>query len=127
MSDPKHTHELEAFCNTCPAQDGVTAFLQIMSFALDFHMPEVSSSARSGVPPLPAQYHYGRPDGMSIIYLAGRDTPMNGERLPIHASRFWAYEGADLGTFRSITRALAVRWSFTWQRPERLQTIDDVA
>ena len=32
---------------------------------------------------------------MSIIYLAGEDTPEEGERLPPHKSRFWAYPGSD--------------------------------
>ena len=33
---------------------------------------------------------------MSIIYLAGEDSaPEDGEHLPPHKSRFWAYPGSE--------------------------------
>ena len=126
MSDPKRTQELEAFCSTRPAPDEVTAFLEVLGFTLDFCMDAFPASANQ-LPALPAQYHYGRPDGMSIIYLAGRDTPMGGEHFPHHASRFWAYAGADARAFSWIRGALAGKWSFNWQRHERFPATDEVA
>jgi hypothetical protein len=104
-------HELEAFCPGCPEPGEVTAFLD----ALGFTMGAVPAHDRT-VAPLPAQFHYERDDGHYIIYLAGRDSPMGGEHFPAHQSRFWAYAGAESTVFDRITRALAVRWGFTWQR-----------
>ena len=108
-------HELEAFCPGCPEPGEVTAFLDTLGFTLGFTMGAVPAHDRT-VAPLPAQFHYERDDGLCIIYLAGRDTPMSGEHFPAHQSRFWAYAGAESAAFDRITRALAVRWGFTWQR-----------
>ena len=127
MSGPKRTQELEAFCSTRPAPDEVTAFLEDLDFTLDFCMDAFPASANQ-LPALPAQYHYGRsPDGMGIIYLAGRDTPMSGEHFPHHASRFWAYAGADASAFSLITGTLAGKWSFDWQRHGQFPATDEVA
>jgi len=53
---------------------------------------------------------------MSIIYLAGEDSPVEeGERLPPHKSRFWAYPGADAHVFGQIIRSVALQWSLIWQ------------
>ena len=108
-------HELEAFCPSCPEPGEVTAFLDTQGFTLGFTMGAVPAHDRN-VAPLPAQFHYERDDGLCIIYLAGRDTPMSGVHFPAHQSRFWAYAGAESAAFDRITRALAVRWGFTWQR-----------
>ena len=108
-------HEREAFCPGCPEPGEVTAFLDSLGFTLGFTMGAVPAHARN-VSPLPAQFHYERDDGLCIIYLAGRDSPMSGENFPAHQSRFWAYAGAESAAFGRITRALAVRWGFTWQR-----------
>jgi len=63
---------------------------------------------------------------MSIIYLAGEDSPVEeGERLPPHKSRFWAYPGADAHVFGWITQSVAIQWSFTWRRLS--QACQDVA
>jgi hypothetical protein len=118
MAASTHTstiQELEAFCTSCPAPDEVTTFLDTLGFTLGFTMGAVPSRNRN-VAPLPAQYHYERDDGLCIIYLAGRDTPMSGENFPAHQSRFWACAGAESAAFDRITRALAVKWGFTWQR-----------
>ena len=109
--------ELVAFCRTCPAPQEVTAFMHTMGFRLVFQMPAYLPSATSAVAPLPAQFHYERADGMSIIYLAGQDRADEAEeRLPPHASRWWAYAGADPGAFSRVTHALAITWSCSWRR-----------
>ena len=118
MAASAHTstiQELEAFCSICPAPDEVTTFLDTLGFTLGFTMGAFPSQNRN-VAPLPAQYHYERDDGLCIIYLAGRDTPMSGENFPAHQSRFWACAGAESVAFDRITRALAVKWGLTWQR-----------
>ena len=108
-------HTLEAFCPSCPEPGEVTAFLDTLGFTLGFTMGAVPAHDRN-VAPLPAQFHFERDDGLCIVYLAGRDTPMSGEHFPAHQSRFWAYAGAESAAFDRITRALAVKWGFTWQR-----------
>jgi hypothetical protein len=109
--------ELEAFCRTCPTPQEVTAFMRTLGFTLVFQMPAYLPSASSAVAPLPAQFHYERPDGMSVMYLAGQDrTDEEGERLPPHASRWWACAGADPDALGRVTRALALKWSCTWRR-----------
>lgn len=126
----QQAQELQAFCRTCPTPQEVTEFLRTMDFRLDFHLPAFIPSACSAVAPLPAQYHYQRPDGMNIIYLAGQDSAgEKGERLPRHASRWWAYTGADPGAFSRVTHALSLQWSFTWRHasPLQAQTCTDVA
>ena len=119
--------ELEAFCRTCPEPQEVTAYLHTMSFTLVFQMPACIPSASSAVALLPAQFHYERPDGLSIIYLAGQDhaDEEEEERLPPHASRWWAYAGADPDAFSRVTHALAITWSCTWRRLS--QTCQEVA
>ena len=118
--------ELGAFCHICPAPQEVTAFMHTMGFRLVFQMPAYLPSATSAVAPLPAQFHFERADGMSIIYLAGQDrADEEEERLPPHASRWWVYEGTDPGAFSRVTHALAVTWSCTWRRLS--QTCQDIA
>jgi hypothetical protein len=110
--------ELEAFCRTCPAPQEVTAFMRTMGFRLVFQMLAYQPSATSAVAPLPAQFHYERPDGMSVIYLAGQDRAEDeGDRFPSHASRWWAYAGSDPYAFGQVTHALTIKWSCTWRRP----------
>jgi hypothetical protein len=118
MSTIRHqAQELEAFCLTCPAPQEVTECLHTMGFTLVFQMPACIPSASSAVAPLPAQFHYERPDGVSIIYLAGQDSADEAEeRLPPHASRWWVYAGADPDAFSRVTHALAITWSCTWRR-----------
>jgi hypothetical protein len=103
--------ELEAFCCSCPQPYEVTDFLHTLGFEM---AAQVSHDQYT--PALPAQYHFERDDGMSIIYLAGRDSPMHGEHFPAHNSRFFAYAGADSAAFGRIIRAIAVEWNLTWQR-----------
>jgi hypothetical protein len=110
--------ELEAFCRTCPAHEEVTAYVRSMGFTLVFQMPASQPSASSAVAPLPAQFHYAQADGMSIIYLAGQDYAEDGkEKLPPHASRWWAYAGADPDALDKVTHALAIKWPCTWHHP----------
>jgi hypothetical protein len=127
MSSIMHqAQELQAFCRTCPAPQEVTAFLHTLGFTLVFQMPAYLPSASSEVAQLPAQFHYERADGTRVIYLAGEDrAEEEGERFPTHASRWWAYAGADPGAFNQVTHALALKWSCTW-RPLS-QACQDVA
>ena len=115
----QQAQDLEAFCPTCPAPHEVSACMHTMGFWLVFQMPAYLPSATSAVAPLPAQFHYERgADGTSVIYLAGQDHADEAEeRLPPHASRWWAYAGADPDVFSQVTHALAVTWSYSWRRP----------
>jgi hypothetical protein len=109
---------LEAFCHTCPAPQEVTAFMRTMGFRLVFQLPAYLPSACSAVAPLPAQFHYERPDGVSVIYLAGPDRAVEeGKRFPPHASRWWVYAGSDPSALGQVLQALAITWSCTWRHP----------
>jgi hypothetical protein len=114
---PQPAAELEAFCPTCPAAQDVTAMLARLGFRLEFQMDEQRDHSGQ-LPPLPAQYHY-KDDAHSteVIYLAGRDFPMNedGHTLPPHASRFWLYVGADVQAFHVAMSTLALSYHFTWR------------
>ena len=113
---PQPATELKAFCVTCPAAQDVTALLATLGFRLEFQMDEQHDHS-SQLPPLPAQYHYkDDTSGTELIYLAGRDFPMNEEgcTLPPHASRFWLYAGADMRAFQSAASMLALSYQFTW-------------
>src|SRR5712691_1546544 len=93
---PQPAPELQAFCATCQAAQDVTALLARLGFLLAFQMDEQPDHT-SQLPPLPAQYHYkDETSGTEVIYLAGRDTPLEREVFPSHASRFWLYAGADV-------------------------------
>ena len=113
--------ELEAFCATCPPVEQVSALLATLGFTLTFHMDAVQSPCAE-VPPLPAQYHYKDAYGTEVIYLAGRDTPLEGEVFPFHASRFWLYAGADAQAFQLTMSTLALRYGFAWRDPSEQDT-----
>jgi len=115
--------ELEAFCPFCPTPEEVTTILERLGLRLDFQLDAFLPPTYSGLAQLPAQFHFEDASGMSIIYLAGEDSATeDGERLPPHKSRFWAYPGADAHVFGQITRSVALQWSFTWQRHTSSQT-----
>jgi hypothetical protein len=117
MPKNQHAEELEAFCLSCPASEEVTTFLEHLGMRLDFQMEAFLPRSYSGLAQLPAQFHYEEASGMSIIYLAGEDSPVeDGERLPPHKSRFWAYPGAETHVFGQIIRSVALQWSLSWQR-----------
>ena len=121
--------ELEAFCSTCPAAQDVTALLTGLGFRLEFQMDEQRDHSGQ-LPPLPAQYHYkDDAHGTEVIYLAGRDFPMNedGHTLPPHASRFWLYAGADAQAFQSVASALVLAYQFTWGDPSAQTARQEVA
>jgi hypothetical protein len=107
---------LTAFCASCPAPEAIAAFLQGLGLRLDFQLGAVHYAAYQQLPDLPAQYHYRSPGGDEVLYLAGQDTPLGGERFPRHASRFWAYAGSDAQGFGRLISALSARWLLTWQR-----------
>jgi hypothetical protein len=88
-----------------------------VGFTLVFQLPAYLPSATSAVAPLPAQFHYERPDGLSVIYLAGPDRAEDeGERFPPHASRWWAYAGSDPSALGHVAHALTIKWSCTWRQ-----------
>ena len=108
--------ELHAFCASCPSPEEVAALLGKLGFHLSFQMQE-QRDHRSQLPPLPAQFHFKDSHGTEVIYLAGRDSPLNedGESLPPHASRFWLYAGADLQVFQWARFTLALAYQLPWR------------
>jgi hypothetical protein len=126
---PQPVNELEAFCTTCSAAQDVTALLTQLGFRLEFQMEEQCDHTYQ-LPPLPAQYHYkDDAHGTEVVYLAGRDFPMNddGCTLPPHASRFWLYAGADVQAFQSVASTLALAYQFTWCDPSAQTDRQEVA
>jgi hypothetical protein len=121
---PSPATELHAFCTTCPPAEEVTALLAKLGFRLTFQM-EAQDDLRSGIPlpALPAQYHYKDAYGTEVLYLAGTDTPLEGEDYPPHASRFWLYAGAQRGVFRQAMSSLALAFQFTWRDPAELDVL----
>jgi hypothetical protein len=120
------TDELEAFCHSCPEPEKVIMFLAQLGLRLDFQMEAFSPPEHSQLAQLPAQFHFADEYGMSLIYLAGEDNATeDGERLPAHKSRFWAYPGGDAPHFDWIIRRVALRWSLTWHHLSQSQ--QDVA
>jgi hypothetical protein len=118
--------ELEAFCSSCPEPQEVIMFLKQLSMRLDFQMEAFLPPVYSPLAQLPAQFHFADDSGTSLIYLAGEDSATeDGERLPTHKSRFWAYAGTDAQRFEWISQQVALRWSFTWHCPSQAQ--QDVA
>ena len=108
--------EREAFCPICPAAQEVSELLTRLGFHLEFQMGE-QRDHQSQLPSLPAQFHFKDPHGTEVIYLAGRDSPLNddGEALPPHASRFWLYAGASPQAFHLAQAMLALSYQFTWR------------
>jgi hypothetical protein len=106
--------DLEAFCTHCPAASAVTATLQALTFDLTFQMDEYIPAESSHVAALPAQYHYKDQYGTEIIYLAGRDTPENGGRLPAHLSRFWLWPGSNEQAYTRAAEMLARTYHLCW-------------
>ncbi len=114
--------ELEAFCHSCPEPQEVITFLKSLCMHLDFQMEAFAPPMYSPLAELPAQFHFADESGLSLIYLAGEDdATQEGERLPVHKSRFWAYTGADAQRFERITRSVALQWSLTWQHASSFQ------
>jgi len=107
--------EVEAFCVTCPSAEEVTTLLQTLGFELTFHMEIDHPPEYEQVPCLPAQFHFQDTHGNEVIFLAGRDTDLDGVGFPEHASRFWLYPGADRAVYGRVAHVLAVRWSLTWR------------
>jgi hypothetical protein len=114
--------ELEAFCHSCPEPQEVISILKQLGLRLDFQMEAFAPPVHSPLSQLPAQFHFADDSGLSLIYLAGQDSATEeGEHLPIHKSRFWAYAGADIQRFKQITHLAALQWSFTWHSPEEAE------
>ena len=106
--------ELEAFCQSCPAPEEVSTFLERLGMRLDFQMEACPPLISSGLAVLPAQFHFADASGNSILYLAGEDSPLEeGKRLPPHKSRFWAYSGSDANIFGQVIRSMALQWALS--------------
>jgi len=120
--------ELEAFCASCPPAEDVTTLLAKLGFHLDFQMDEQRDHPYE-LPPLAAQYHFKDAHGTEVIYLAGRDFPMNedGCTLPPHASRFWLYAGADAQAFQLAASTLALQCRLAWCDPSAQVVQEEVA
>ena len=115
--------EREGFCQSCPAPEAVISLLEQLGFRLAFQMDAVRYPVWSATPDLPAQFHFRDEQGTEVVFLAGKDTPIEGEHFPPHASRFWIYPGADLAPPQRTEQALASRWVLTWQCPPARQNL----
>ena len=120
--------ELHAFCATCPPAENVTELLARLGFRLAFQMG-AQDDLKAGIhlPALPAQYHYKDACGTEVIYLAGRDTALEGEVLPLHASRFWLYPGANAQGFQLARSMLALSFQLSWIDPSEPAIQQEVA
>src|SRR6266852_210881 len=125
---PQPATEVEAFCPTCPPPQEMSALLDKLGFHLAFQM-EAQDDLNTLVhlPALPAQYHYKDVCGTEVMYLAGHDTPLEGEVFPFHASRFWLYPGADVQVYQLTKSTLALSYQFTWCAPCEYATHEEVA
>ena len=121
------SQELEGFCQSCPAPETVISLLEQLGFRLTFQMEAVRYHAWSATPDLPAQFHFQDEQGTEVVFLAGRDTPTDGEHFPPHASRFWISPGADLAAPQRVEQVLANRWGLTWQGPPARQDLSRCA
>jgi hypothetical protein len=120
--------ERSAFCATCPQPADVSKVLSSLGCSLAFSMPAEGDGAYMDLPPLPAQFHYEGPGGMRVIYLAGSDIALDGERFPEHQSRFWLSGDHNQATFQQVASILSVRWSLHWQRcGSASASLEDVA
>lgn len=123
-AEPQST--ITAFCAGCPDPQEVTRLLQGLGFHLVFSMPaEPTAAYVTGLPPLPAQYHYEDSIGTRVEYLAGVDTPCLADEeddgtlyapyfFPPHLSRFWLTQGGqEFATIRArgaLADAFGLRW-----------------
>jgi hypothetical protein len=114
--------DLEAFCLTCPPSIEVACALERLGFRLTLQMEAIVPPKSSAVPALPPQYHYSDQYGTEVIYLAGRDTPEDGERYPAHESRFWLWPGSQTEAYQRAASALAHKWYLTWLATEPAAT-----
>ena len=112
---PHHdTLELTAFGATCPRIEDVTDILADLGLGLVFQLS--AFRATSNAPALAAQYHFQGCKGAEVLFLAGKDTAMDGARFPAHASRWWVFPGADPVAYRQIVQTLSERYALTWQQ-----------
>ena len=123
----QHDEERSAFCATCPQPVDVSNVLVSLGCVLAFSMPAEHEGAYMHLPPLPAQFHYGGPGGLRVIYLAGPDIALDGECFPEHESRFWLYGDHNQTAFQQVASALSVRWSLSWQHSGSSSSLADVA
>jgi hypothetical protein len=117
------SQELEAFCSTCPLPETVRSLLEGLGFQLTFQMDAVRYPVWSSTPDLPAQFHFSDEHGTDVVFLAGKDTPTDGERFPPHTSRFWISAGADPTAYQRAAQVLASRWLLTWHCPQAEQDL----
>ena len=119
--------ECSAFCATCPEPTDVSKVLAGLSCSLAFSMPAEDEGAYMDLPPLPSQFHYEGPGSLRVIYLAGPDIALDGERFPEHESRFWLYGDHTQAALQQVASKLSVRWQLTWQRSGSSSSLGEVA
>lgn len=109
--------DLEAFCQECPPDNEVTAFLEELGFHLTFSMPaKYSKQAGQIILVLPAQFHYKDRHGTEIIYLAGKDHSARDEPYyPEHASRWWLYPGSSQYSYNLVLQSLSKKYNLSWK------------
>ena len=130
MSQSPVVHrDVSAFCLTCPQPQDVTRVLQAYGFRLSFEMKADAERAYLHLPPLPAQFHYDGPSGISVVYLAGKDyDEANHQPVPScikqYASRFWLYAGGNPTMYEQMKQVLATRYSLSWLLTEGNVAVD---
>lgn len=109
--------DVNALCQTCPQPHKVTNALQPLGFRLGFQMKADDQQAYMQLKPLPAQFHYEGPHGLSVVYLAGEDINSDDEyAFPAHASRFRLYcAGEPEHVFQHTLETLATAFSLSWE------------
>lgn len=112
LSQSKDTGR-DAFCATCPSVQEVTQRLQNLGFRLVFEMP--AGTGYRYAPPMPAQFHYRDQHHTEVIYLAGHDANIDGQRFPPHASRWWIYPGTNINAYHQAAQVLSLHWSLSWR------------
>ncbi|HVB20566.1 MAG TPA: hypothetical protein VNG51_01290 [Ktedonobacteraceae bacterium] len=105
--------EYTAFSPTWRQVHHVTGTLARLTFTLP-------AKTYKTAPPIPAQYHYEDTYSTEVIYLAGKDTPLDNEVFPLHASRFLAYPGSHTPAFRTMKRTLTVLFRCSWRESRKL-------
>jgi hypothetical protein len=123
----QNEEERTAFCATCPQPVDVSEVLSKLGCSLAYSMPAEDEGAYMDLPPLPAQFHYEGPGGLRVIYLAGPDIALDGERFPEHKSRFWLYGDHTQADFQHVASVLAIKWLLRWQRCDSPSSLDHVA
>ncbi len=116
----KQSRERAAFSPLCPPVEEVKPVLQELGFTLVRH---IKASQYNYLAPLPDQYHFEGPQGLEIIFLAGKDIPEDGGKFPHHNLRWWVISGADQLKTQQVKRVLAAHWFLSWRKTSHDETV----